>query len=123
MSEPKNKATVPSVDDVVINRLCEGSIVRTNLLTVPGYAPYCGNMENDCDTMERAKWDVDRRQFVCRCGWSSDLPKDFVDAYVAYRIDSQVCERCGVSCGENKQKYCGDGSDKDLPHRWKRPSY
>lgn len=106
----------------VINRLCEGSIVRTNLLTVPGYSPYCGN--DKCRyRMPRTQWDVNQQQFICGCGWKSNFPKDFVDAYVAYRIASQVCERCGVTCGENKQKYCGDGSDKDLAHRWKRPAY
>jgi hypothetical protein len=34
------------------------------------------------------------------------------------RIESQRCKKCGVTVAENKQKYCGDGSDKDNPHRW-----
>lgn len=111
-----------SENSVVINRLCKGSIVRKNLLSKPGYAPYCG--QEDCRLgMPRTQWDVNSRQFVCGCGWQSKFPKEFVDAYVAYRVDSQVCARCGVTCGENKQKYCGDGSDKDLPHRWKHPTY
>lgn len=28
------------------------------------------------------------------------------------------CSKCGKTSKENKQKYCGDGSDKDNGHRW-----
>jgi hypothetical protein len=98
--------------------LYKGSIVRTNLLTVPGYAPYCGS--NDCSTMKRTEWDVNAKQFVCNCGWISNYPPEFVAEYVKFRIDSQVCSKCGVTVGENKSKYCGDGSDKDNPHKWTR---
>lgn len=30
------------------------------------------------------------------------------------------CVKCGKSTEENKSKYCGDGSDKDNVHSWKR---
>lgn len=103
--------------------LIKGSIVRNNLLTVPGYLPYCGNPYCSNDDGCRTKWDVNQQQFVCKCGWISKFPKDFVVAYTRYRVDSQVCEKCGVICGENKQKYCGDGSDKDNSHMWKPPVY
>lgn len=102
--------------------LCNGSTVRKNLLTVPGYAPYCGNMDNDCNTMERATWDVNARQFRCKCGWVSELPPEFVTEYVKFRIDSQVCDKCGTTVGEKKNKYCGDGSDKNNSHRWRHPT-
>lgn len=36
-------------------------------------------------------------------------------------VNSQVCSKCGVTVGENKNKYCGNGSDKDNPHRWSSP--
>lgn len=34
------------------SRLLGDSIVRRNLLSVPGYEPYCG----ECNTMDRARW-------------------------------------------------------------------
>ena len=37
------------------------------------------------------------------------------------RINAQVCIKCGKTVGENKSKYCGDGSDKDNPHLWANP--
>lgn len=37
------------------------------------------------------------------------------------RINAQVCEKCGITVGENKSKYCGCGSDKDNPHIWSNP--
>ena len=33
----------------------------------------------------------------------------------------QVCRQCGVRCGNSKQKYCGDGLNKDNPHEWYFP--
>ena len=104
-----------------LNALLYGdSIVRRNLLTVPGYAPYCGEM---CNTRGRTTFDVNIGQFRCRCGWRSDFPADFIAAYRKYRIDSQKCSKCGVTVAENKSKYCGDGSDKDNAHRWVMPVY
>lgn len=41
---------------------------------------------------------------------------------VTLRINSQVCKKCGKSVGENMQKYCGDGSDKDNGHIWTSPA-
>lgn len=90
------------------------SVIRTNLLTIPGYTPRCGM----CSSKTRTKFDVDKRQFVCTCGWQSGFPKEFMLAYLQFRIDSQKCSKCGVTVGENKSKYCGDGTDKDNPHRW-----
>lgn len=74
--------------------------------------------------MNRATWDTSLCQFRCGdCGWESEFDHEFVDKYKEFRINSQVCSKCGVTVGDNKSKYCGDGSDKDNPHRWTRPTY
>jgi hypothetical protein len=52
------------------------STVRSNLLSVKGYRPYCGM--DAC--FPRASY-FDGSQFVCRCGWRSGFPKEFIDAY------------------------------------------
>lgn len=54
------------------------SIVRKNLMTQAGYAPYCGNVE--CRIMPRAIFSG--RQFECPCcGWVSGFDKAFIDEY------------------------------------------
>lgn len=56
------------------------SIVRENLMTRPGYSPYCGN--GDCwHGMPRTAWDGE--QFKCLCGWRSQFPADFIAEYKA----------------------------------------
>lgn len=56
------------------------SIVRDNLMTEPGYTPYCGN--DKCPTMPRAGWTG--AQFRCgHCGWTSAFPADFIAQYKA----------------------------------------
>ncbi len=97
------------------------SIVRNNLMSRPGYAPYCGSDQCSCGT-PRATWDINRQQFTCRCGWVSAFDADFVREYVRFRIDSQVCLKCGVTVGARLQKYCGDGRDKDNAHAWVMPA-
>lgn len=57
------------------------SIVRQNLLSRPGYSPYCGNEK--CPTMPRTTWNGE--QFQCSCGWRSQFPADFIAEYKAYR--------------------------------------
>lgn len=53
------------------------SVVRRNLMTVPGYSPYCGAM---CRVMPRTRFNGE--QFVCPCcGWVSSFPKEFIDEY------------------------------------------
>lgn len=55
------------------------SQVRENLMTKPGYSPYCGNI--DC----RGNWPrtyFNGSQFVCpECGWVSKFPEDFIEEY------------------------------------------
>ena len=98
------------------------STVRRNLMTVPGYRPYCGG--DKCHLRNpRAEWSPDLGQFRCACGWVSGFPDDFIAVYRTFRVNSQICQKCGVTVGENKAKYCGDGSDKDNAHRWVTPSY
>jgi hypothetical protein len=58
------------------------STVRRNLLTRPGYTPYCG-ADHCRHHAPRTEWDG--RQFVCKCGWRSEFPDDFIDAYKQYR--------------------------------------
>lgn len=71
---------------VVIERLAGDSIVRRNLLTVPGYAPYCGYARCSKD---RTKWDGGRMQFRCDCGWVSEFSKEFIKEYVRFRDSSR----------------------------------
>lgn len=47
---------------------------------------------------------------------------DFETGDIKYRINSQFCSKCGITVGNRKTKYCGDGSDKDNEHRWVTPS-
>lgn len=51
------------------------SFVRENLMTQPGYTPYCG--ADWC--MNRTRFDG--AQFRCACGWCSQFPEDFIAAY------------------------------------------
>lgn len=54
------------------------SIVRSNLLTRPGYSPYCGG-EDGC-SMPRTHWNGS--QFLCHeCGWESEFPDAFIEEY------------------------------------------
>lgn len=54
------------------------SVVRHNLMTRPGYTPYCGAME--CIRMPRTNFDGE--QFVCpSCGWRSLLEPEFIQQY------------------------------------------
>jgi hypothetical protein len=53
----------------------ELSVVRKNILTVPGYTPYCG--------ADRCPHDWPRttctgEQFKCSCGWQSEFEPGFV---------------------------------------------
>jgi hypothetical protein len=97
------------------------SIVRTNLLTAPGYAPYCANNHSSTD---RTVWNPDKQQFCCSlCGWQSEFPPEFIKAYQEFRTMSQVCRKCGVTVAENRSKYCGGGSDKDNAHVWVQQKY
>lgn len=57
------------------------SIIRENLMTRPGYTPYCGNMDK-CTVMPRTNWTGE--QFKCGCcGWESKFPADFIAEYKA----------------------------------------
>jgi len=107
----------------LITRLCGSSIVRNNLLTVPGYAPYCGNDTRSC-TMTRTEFDRESGQFVCsECQWRSAFSHEFIEVYRHVRMLFQVCSKCGVSVKDRFNKYCGDGSNKDNEHRWVQPKY
>ena len=50
------------------------------MLSVNRYTPYCG--DNNCSKgMPRTKYDKDKKQFICSCGWQSEFDNDFMDAY------------------------------------------
>ena len=76
------------------------SIVRENLLSRPGYSPYCGTIR--CSKgMPRTKFNG--HQFICSCGWQSSFPDAFIQEYKrTLRIaalqtsncDSTICQEC-----------------------------
>jgi hypothetical protein len=98
------------------------STVQRNLLSVPGYSPYCG-AERCLKGMPRTTWDPNIRQFVCACGWKSSFPADFITKYTKFRVDSQICSKCNRTVETNRQKYCGKGDDKDNQHHWESPKF
>lgn len=66
---------MPNVTDEWLN-----SVVRRNLMTVPNYTPYCGN--GQCQLhMPRLRWDGE--QFKCFCGYRTNFPTEFINAYKA----------------------------------------
>lgn len=94
--------------------------VRKNMLTRPGYTPYCG--AEPCSAgMPRSTWDVNKQQFTCRCGWVSELDRELQLAVVKFRIEAQVCQTCGVVNRDNKSKYCPKGIGEKPSHKWELP--
>ena len=58
------------------------SIVRENLMSQPGYQPYCGGEK--CRIMPRTKWSAFYSQFVCPiCEWRSSFEPAFIAEYKA----------------------------------------
>lgn len=59
-------------------------IVRSNLLTEPGYTGYCGgamHKDSRC-SMPRTHWVPSLGQFKCPdCGWVSGYPDHFIAYY------------------------------------------
>lgn len=56
------------------------SLIRENLMTIPGYSPYCG--DGRLCSMPRTKFDGE--QFKCpHCGWRSQFPDEFIAEYKA----------------------------------------
>lgn len=60
--------------------MIETSIVRENLMTEKGYSPYCGH-PHCAHNSPRTKWNKEKEQFVCSCGWTSEFPADFIKRY------------------------------------------
>lgn len=60
--------------------MAEETIARENLMNKKRYAPYCGD-EMCSKGMPHTKWDVDKEQFVCKCGWVSKIAPDFILRY------------------------------------------
>lgn len=59
------------------------SVVRENLLTRPGYTPYCGS-ESCRFRMPRTTFDG--YQFCCPCGWKSGFEAEFIEEYKARKL-------------------------------------
>ena len=60
------------------------SIVRNNLLTRPGYSPYCGNMLAAADPggCSNPRTRFNGQQFKCHeCGWESQFEPEFIQQY------------------------------------------
>lgn len=56
------------------------SLIRENLLTYPGYAPYCGDV--DC-RLGMPRTQFNGQQFTCTCGWVSRFDAAFIAEYKA----------------------------------------
>lgn len=56
------------------------SLIRDNLMTRPGYSPYCGS-EHCSHGMPRTHY-IDK-QFQCGCGWRSGFDIEFIRQYEA----------------------------------------
>jgi hypothetical protein len=54
------------------------SIVQGNLMTRPGYTPYCGA---DGCPLRMPRTVFDGSQFKCQCGWRSGFKAEFIDKY------------------------------------------
>lgn len=62
------------------------SIVRENLLTEPGYSPYCGAGNGCRFGMPRTRFNG--KQFECACGWQSGFEVEFIEKYKEFRLAS-----------------------------------
>lgn len=51
-------------------------IIKTNLMNLEGYTPLCGN--GNC----QKRTSFNGAQFICACGWSTLLDKEFVSKYI-----------------------------------------
>jgi hypothetical protein len=57
------------------------SLIRDNLMTRPGYSPYCGDAM--CPHgMPRTRFT--KGQFQCSCGWRSGFDAEFIAQYQAH---------------------------------------
>lgn len=64
--------------DELVERLIKGSTVRRNLMSWPGYAPYC----LDCSAVHRLTWTPSLDQFKCgSCGFTTTFPAEFIAIY------------------------------------------
>lgn len=68
------------------------STVRDNLMTRPGYSPYCG--AGSCQ-FHWPRTRFDGRQFVCNCGWKSEFPDDFIAGYRVVRAALAAAKGAG----------------------------
>lgn len=68
----------PTIEIDFNHPLVEKSIVRHNLLTRDGYAPYCGSVS----CMNRVPYNMTTGVATCSCGWVSlKLPTEFINLF------------------------------------------
>lgn len=91
------------------------SLIRENLLTRPGYSPYCGS-EKCILGMPRTMFDG--KQFWCDCGWRSAFDAEFIAKYKArWASDIQQKSASGFQAPQNnaemlpKREPAGSGAD------------
>jgi len=56
------------------------NLVRGNLMTRPGYSPYCGAV---CCRLRMPRTKFNGEQFECGCGWTSNFDTTFITLYKA----------------------------------------
>lgn len=56
-----------------------GSLIRNNLMRREGYSPYCGFNGKCFFNWPRTVFRND--QFHCKCGWVSQIDKEFIQEY------------------------------------------
>jgi hypothetical protein len=95
----------------------EETLIRENLMTRPGYSPYCGDPK--CShKMPRTIFDGE--QFTCKCGWRSAFPADFIARYKSTWKGKQgrMCDGSGTVW---QQDFYGDGSPSRSISEWPCP--
>lgn len=63
---------------MAVKEKVKNPVIRNNIMTIPGYSPYCGDMF--CPTNPRSFFNGE--QFECSvCGWVSQFEEEFIEKY------------------------------------------
>lgn len=65
----------------------EKTLIREKLMTVPGYAPFCGS--NKC-YLRWPRTKFNGQQFSCMCGWTSSFDPIFIGRYKRVRRQQEA---------------------------------
>ncbi len=67
--------------------------------------------------LNRNVWDtIDSVEIFHYTSWQFEIDKFLYS--IPDREPQVICTKCGKNDVVNKQKYCGNGSDKENAHRW-----